>query len=94
MVILRVTLLATILVSILGTVVVALPDIIQSSEWGIQYLWREAFEGRLRYDLQRDVPPLQEPWNRFLHEKGGPIINTHYREMRGHEGWNANDREL
>lgn len=64
------------LVSLVG-VAFGLPEIIRNSDYGIRWLYDQAYNGHLAYDLSADFPPLQQPWNHFLQNRGGPIINTH-----------------
>lgn len=73
---LRPLVLATALICLVGTVL-GLPDVIANSEYGIRWLYEEAAAGRFRYDLSRDVPPLQNAWQAFLRDRGAGIVNGH-----------------
>ncbi|KAF6767513.1 hypothetical protein PSEUBRA_005343 [Kalmanozyma brasiliensis GHG001] len=73
------------------SVALGVPDIIRNSEYGIRWLYEEAYNGRFRYNLGRDFPPLQQPWTQFLQSRGGPIINGHYDQNRHVQGWTQGD---
>lgn len=85
----------TIVTSFIGLIVapISVPVIILNSDHGIKYLWNEAAEGRFRYDLSRDYPPLHTPWQEFLSRRGGGIVSNHYTNTQGEMGWNSADRE-
>lgn len=52
-------------------------DVIKSSEWGIQWLWDEAAQGRFWYDLKSDWPPGEASWPAFLKDHGTSIVEDH-----------------
>lgn len=63
--------------TVAGIAIAPRPDFIEQSNYGIKYLWDEAVNGRLRYDLCRDFPPFQRTWPTFLEQHGGSIVKDH-----------------
>ncbi|KIS69187.1 uncharacterized protein UMAG_02538 [Mycosarcoma maydis] len=97
----RILSLSAVLVLLLSACRATLPEIIQNSEAGIIYLWKEAEAGRFRYNLNRNYPSLMASWPEYLRQHGRSIIHAHYtntawlhpKTRKLPRGWFAVDKE-